>query len=66
MGRFLKNNPTITLNVLYVKKMNLYSAYISKHNLIHDYLINDCKQRRMALSCSKKTISIIKRNNLKT
>ena len=30
------NNSTIALNVLYVKKINLYPAYISKHNLDHE------------------------------
>ena len=27
-----KNNVTITLNVLYVKKEKIYPAYVSKHN----------------------------------
>ena len=27
---FEKNNPRITLNVFYTKKMNIYPAYISK------------------------------------
>ena len=31
-----------------------------------NYFFNDFKQRRLALSCSKKTIYIIKRNNFKT
>ena len=29
---FEKNNPTIALNVLYVKEKEIYSSYISKHN----------------------------------
>ena len=29
--KFEKNNVTITLNVLYVKKENIYPAYISKY-----------------------------------
>lgn len=33
---FQKNNPKITLNVLYVKEMNKYPTYISKHNLNHE------------------------------
>ena len=31
-----KNNPKIALNVLYVKEMNKYSAYVSKHNLNYE------------------------------
>ena len=31
-----KNNPTIPHNVLYIKKMNLYPDYISKHNSNHE------------------------------
>ena len=31
-----KNNPTITLHVLYVNKMNIHSSYISIHNLNHE------------------------------
>ena len=34
--KFEKNNPSIALNVLYVKKMNVYPAYISKQNLNHE------------------------------
>ena len=30
--KFDKNNVTITLNVLYAKKENIYPAYVSKHN----------------------------------
>ena len=34
MGKkFEKNNVTITLNVLYVKKEKIYPAYVSKNNL---------------------------------
>ena len=35
-NRFEENNPATTLNVLYVKKMNIYPTYISKHNLNHE------------------------------
>ena len=31
-----KNNPIIALNVFYIKKMNMYPTYISKHNLNHE------------------------------
>ena len=27
-----KNNPTIALNILYIKEKEIYPAYISKHN----------------------------------
>ena len=30
--KFEKNNVTIALNVLYVKKEKIYPAYLSKHN----------------------------------
>ena len=30
--KFEKNNLTITLNVLYAKKENIYPACVSKHN----------------------------------
>ena len=33
---FEKNNPRIAFNVLYVKKMNIYPSYISKHNWKHE------------------------------
>ena len=31
--RLEKNNPTITLNILYTKKKEILPAYVSKHNL---------------------------------
>ena len=34
---FEKNDPTIALNKLHVKKMNNYPSYISKHNLNCEY-----------------------------
>ena len=63
-----KNNLTTTLNVLYAKKNKKYILPISKHNLNHkkaSHTFDDSKQRRMALNCSKKTICIIKKNNVK-
>ena len=30
--RFEKNNPTIALNILYTKEMEIIPTYISKHN----------------------------------
>ena len=43
---------------------NIYPAYVSIPNSKRKktYSVGDSKQRRMALSCSKKTISIIDRN----
>ena len=31
-----RNNATIVLNMIFIKKMNIYSAYISEHNLNHE------------------------------
>ena len=31
--KFKKNNPTIFLNVLYIKKMEIHPSCFSKHNL---------------------------------
>ena len=45
------------LNVLYAKKEKIYLAQIVKKS----YSFNNSKRRRMALLCSKKTISVIKR-----
>ena len=64
---FEKNNPTIALNILYTKEREILPVYISKHNAWKtNNSINDSKQRkrRMALSCSKKAIYIIKGNNI--
>ena len=62
-----KKNSTIALNVLYAKKERIYPAYISKYNFLNcekkSYSFNHSKWRRMALSCSKKTISVIGRYN---
>ena len=54
------------LNSFYANKEKIYFTYVSKHN-------SDCgkqvtlfmisKEKTMALSCSKRTISIIKWNN---
>ena len=58
--------------VLYDKEEKTYPAYVTKHNpnpektflMIPDG--EDKSQKTMALSCSKKTIGIIKRNNVYT
>ena len=45
----------IALHVLYVKKMNIYPAYISKHNIDKkNIILMIAKQRKVALSWSKK------------
>ena len=33
---FDKNNPTIALNILYIKENNIYPAYISRYNSTHE------------------------------
>ena len=63
-----KNNPTVALNFLYIKEMEICPAYISKINSDCEKANNsliDIKHRK-TLSQGKKTISIIKRNNIKT
>ena len=32
IGKILKNNKTISLNVLYTKTKKIYPSYVSKHN----------------------------------
>ena len=62
-----KNNVSITLNVLYAIKEKIYSAYVSKHKSNRKkqvILLGLPKEKKMPLSCSKKSISIIKRNNV--
>ena len=70
-----KNNVTIALKVLYAKKEKRYPAYVSKHNsncekeliliIISNREGREVGRTAMALSCSKKIISIIKRNYIK-
>ena len=57
-----KKNPTIAVNLFYVKK-SISSYLILKHILNHEKQFSDSKHRRISLSCSTKTISIIMRNN---
>ena len=62
--KFEKNNVTIAPDVLFAKKEKIDPAYVSKHNSnCEKKIIHGFKRRQMALSCSKKTISIIKKNN---
>ena len=66
-----KNNPTIVLNILYIKDKEICLAYISKINLNCEKKtnsINDSKwdKRKIALSYCKSTVYVIKRNSVKT
>ena len=62
-----KNNPAIAFNVLYAKKEKIYPACFKTFKSCKaSSSFNETKSKRMALSCSNKTISIIKRNNIKT
>ena len=68
-GKSLRKIIHKLLLISYKLKKNMHAAYISKRKLKHENqisLLNDSKQRRMALSCSRKIMCIIKRNNVKT
>ena len=55
--KFEKNNVTIALKVLYVRKEKTYPAYVPKQNSNLEKQViffNDSKWRRIGLSCSKK------------
>ena len=58
---FEKNNPTIALNVLYVKieyiSCQHLKAQLKTFKENHSY--NDSKRKRVTLTCIKKTISIL-------
>ena len=60
-----ENNVIIALNVLYSKKEKIYHAYVSKQNSNREkqVILVMTSNRQMTLSCCKKTISIIKRND---
>ena len=54
---FWKNNPTITLDILYIKEKEILSGYISKINSTSqkkNNSLNDFKRinKKMALFCS--------------
>ena len=64
-----KNNVIIALNVLYAKKEKNVTCLCFKTWLDSrktNYSFNDSKWRKMALFCGKKTIGIIKKNNIET
>ena len=62
-----KNNVTISLNVLYARKGNIYPAYVSKYNSNREkrvvILIIPNGEGRHFLAV-KKTITIIRKNNV--
>ena len=65
----MKNNPTIALNILYIEEKEICPAYFSKINSNFgekNNSINDSKwrKRKMALSCSKKIVYTIRKNNI--
>ena len=62
-----KNNWAIDLHVLYAKEEKIYILLMFQNINISvvKKCFNDSKWRRMALSCSKKTINIIKRKTSK-
>ena len=68
--RFEKNNPKSTFNFLYTKEKEIFQTYISKINSNYEkqiiLLMIPNKEKRMALSFSKKIICIITWNNFKT
>ena len=66
---FGKNNPTIALNILYLKKKKYVQLIYQKLiRIVKKNYANDSKWRRerMALSCSKEIVGIIKWNNFKS
>ena len=70
---FEKNNPTIALNILYIKEKETCLANISNHNSTREKQIillmipNEEKEgwHWKIFSCNKKCFYIIKRNNIK-
>ena len=67
---FEKNNPTITVNILYTKEIEICPAYISNHNSAREKQINllmipkEGKEGWHYLGV--KNLCIINRNNVKT
>ena len=61
---FEKNNPKIALNVLYIKKMNIYPVDISKHDLNNEnqIILSLIWDWKMVLSFSKKLSALLSRN----
>ena len=68
---FEKNNPTIALNVLYIKEKEILPAYISKHNSTSEkqiilLMIPNEKKEGWHYLTVKETICIMTWNNCKT
>ena len=69
IGKIWEKHLTTALNVLYAKKVKIYPAYISKHNLNRekqDNFLMTLNGEGWNYLAAKKNISIIKRNNVKT
>ena len=64
--KIAKNNVTIALNVLYVKnEKHIMLMFQNITQIVKArYSFNDFKLRRITLSCSKKTINIIKKTRI--
>ena len=67
---FENNFLTIALNILYLNEEEIHPAYIWKINSKCEkknfLLMIPNEENKVALSCSKKTVYIIKRSNIKT
>ena len=69
--KFERNNLSIVVNVLYIKEMEIYPAYISKINFNYEkqiilLMIPNEEKKILALSCGKTIICIIEKSKLKT
>ena len=68
---FKKNNPAIDLDIFYTKEKEIYPAYISKINSNSEkqtilLMIPNEEKEGWHYLAVKKTLYIIKRNNIKT
>ena len=68
---FKKNNPTIDLDIFYTKEKEIYPAYISKINSNSEkqtilLMIPNEEKEGWHYLAVKKTLYIIKMNNIKT
>ena len=67
IGKFEKNNRTIVLNVLHVKKMNIYPTYISKQNLkCENKIILMISKRKWCINCKIQNwpVAVLTKNNI--
>ena len=67
---FEKSNPTIALDVLHIKEIDIYPAYISKINLDFEkqiiFVAIPNEKRKVGIILQEKTIRIVQRNTMKT